>query len=211
MTDEQATAAEVEEETTQEEQQPEEQHEETSDENQEVGRVVQAVRQDYQSKLDEERRARQQAEAELQQYRQRQQPVDGNDDDEEIITKAELKKALSVNAYTWQRQTLEQAWVASNKDRVQEIEAYLPEVLKQKPWLADAIEKAPNRYEAAADIIGAYKPKEKSSAKRIVENASKPGNPSAMGKTAQLSNVEKLKAMSPKEFREYRKQLLNRR
>jgi hypothetical protein len=96
----------------------------------------------------------------------------------------------------------------------------LKPILDKKPWLAASVDNALNRLARANEIIDDYmhlvEPKAKvqtnqssNDAKRIVQNAQKPGSPVAFAKSAQPTGVEYLKSIQgKKEFREYRQKLL---
>jgi hypothetical protein len=116
---------------------------------------------------------------------------------------------------------LEEAFCDSKPEAVELINTHLEQIIKRKPWLAQTIESAPNRYARAYEIVQDYMPKDEKSApaskfsrpqaeaKRIVENAQKPGNPATIAKAANSSNMDYLKSIQGKpEFREYRRKML---
>lgn len=184
-----------------------EQTQEQPVESNETGKVVQSVRQDYQSKIDNMERDFQYLRQENERLRTQQPKVEEEDDSEEIITRGELRNA----AAGWQKQSVESSWMSSNTDRVNAIKEHLPEVLKKKPWLASVIESAPNRYEQASEIVEMYSLKEKDVGKRVIDNSRKPVNPSGIAKSGGQSNAERLRNMSSSEFRKYRSDLLKKR
>jgi hypothetical protein len=143
------------------------------------------------------------------------------DDDDEFITKAEMKKRLDTLSFAQKREVLEEAFCDTKPEAVQLINKHLEEIIKRKPWLAQTIESAPNRYARAYEIVMDYMPKEEKAApakkfsrpeadaKRIVENAHKPGNPATIAKASNGTNMEYLKSIQGKpEFREYRQKML---
>jgi hypothetical protein len=172
--------------------------------------------------LEAERRKRQELEAQIRQIHQKEQQPEDDEDDEEFITKAELKRRLKEATFGNKREVMEEAFCAANPKAVEMINKNLEDIIKKKPWLAQVIESAPNRYARAYEIVQDYMPQDVASqrklrdpqqeAKRIVENASKPGNPSSIAKPANMSSADYLKSIAGKpEFREYRKQLMSGR
>jgi hypothetical protein len=139
--------------------------------------------------LEAERRKRQDVEAQnraLQEFMLKSkapEPQDSHEDDEDdFITKAEMKKRLQTTSFAQKREFLEEAFCDSKPDAVALIEANLPEIIKRKPWLAQTIESAPNRYARAYEIVNDYMPREQiapaskfrstqADANRIVENS----------------------------------------
>lgn len=120
------------------------------------------------------------------------------------------------------RDILETLYQDMNPEAVQKINKYLKPILEKKPWLASSVGSAVNRYARAYEIVQDYihlveeKPTVRavspSDGKRIVANAHKPGSPVEIGKSAQPKGAEYLKSIQgTNEFREYRKQMLNRR
>jgi hypothetical protein len=144
-----------------------------------------------------------------------------DDDEDEFITKAEMKSRLAKVTFAQKREMLEEAFCDSKPEAVELINTHLEQIIKRKPWLAQTIESAPNRYARAYEIVQDYMPKEekvapsskfarpKDEAKKIVENAQKPGNPATIAKAANGSNMDYLKSIQGKpEFREYRRKML---
>lgn len=143
------------------------------------------------------------------------------EDEDEFITKAEMKKRLEKVTFAQKREVLEEAFCDSKPEAVELINTHLEQIIKRKPWLAQTIESAPNRYARAYEIVQDYMPKDekvappskfarpKDEAKKIVENSQKPGNPATIAKAANSSNMDYLKSIQGKpEFREYRKKML---
>jgi hypothetical protein len=178
--------------------------------------------------LEAERRKRQELEAqnralqELMTKSKAPEKVEEEDDDEdEFITKAEMKSRLAKVTFAQKREMLEEAFCDSKPEAVELINTHLEQIIKRKPWLAQTIESAPNRYARAYEIVQDYMPKDekvapsskfarpKDEAKKIVENAQKPGNPATIAKAANGSNLDYLKSIQGKpEFREYRRKML---
>lgn len=145
-------------------------------------------------------------------------PIEDDEDEEDFITKAELKQRLKSASAEAKRELLEESFCESKPEAIDLINAHLESIIKRKPWLAQTIETAPNRYARAYEIVQDYMPKTeakgisnpKADAKRIVENSMKPGSPAVIAKSPNLNNVEYMKSMAGKpEFREYRKKMLS--
>jgi len=146
-----------------------------------------------------------------------QKPEEPEEDPEALLTRSSFKEEKALT----KREILEQVYQDMNPEAVQKINTYLKPILDKKPWLAATLDTAVNRLARANEIVDDYmhlvedKPKSKSisavsDAKRIVENAKKPGSPVTIGKSAQPSGTEYLKSIQgKKEFREYRQKLLN--
>lgn len=195
--------------------------------------VVEAVVEEKPSKmvpleaLEAERRKRQDLEAhnramQEMMLKKAPEPIEDEEDDEEYITKAELKKRIKDATFGNKREVLEESFCTSNPQAVELITTHLENIIKRKPWLAQTIESAPNRYARAYEIVQDYMPKEKEApasrfstpqadAKRIVENAQKPGNPATIAKGSNSSNADYLRSIAGKpEFREYRRKVLGK-
>lgn len=178
--------------------------------------------------LEAERHKRQELEAYnkalLEIHGKKSEPEQSDDsDDDEFITKAELKRRLSTMGHDQRREIMEEAFCTSNPQAVELINRNLEEIVKKRPWLAQVIEAAPNRYARAYEIVQDYTRDTKDSAsarkfadpkadaKRVVENSKKPGNPSTIAKNANPSNADYLRSIGgTKEFREYRNKMLGR-
>lgn len=182
--------------------------------------------------LEAERRKRQDAEAQARLYQelakraeeaQKQNPAEEepSEDDEEYVNRGDLKrfhqKLTKDELAALKRDIAEETFKDSRPEAIKAINSHLKEILERKPWLADSIERAPNRYARAYEIVQDFMPQVTSSrekateAKKIVENAQKPGSPIGVGKSQQLSGADYLKSIAgTKEFSDYRKQLLGR-
>jgi|SRR6187551_861260 len=176
--------------------------------------------------LQAERRKRQEAEAKysalqdvMKSPAKQMESETSDEDDDEFITKAEMKDRLNKLSFNQKREVLEEAFCDSKPEAVEMINQHLQDIIKRKPWLAQTIESAPNRYARAYEIVQDYAPKEnapsskfsrpKDEARKIVENAQKPGNPATISKAANGTSLEYLKSIQGKpEFREYRKKIM---
>lgn len=160
-----------------------------------------------------ERKKRQEIESQnkaLQDYLARNHPqkeAEPEPDPDEWVSRREMVSS--------QQQLVERVYLDSNPEKIREINLYLDTILEQKPWLRQAINSSGNRLATAHEVVQDYKhmvlgKKEKAEeAKRMVENAKKPGSPLSMAKTASGSNSEYLLSLrgSP-DFKKYRKELL---
>lgn len=128
------------------------------------------------------------------------------------------RKDLHANTLQAKREILETLYQDMNPKAVQEINTYLKPILEKKPWLAQSVDTAQNRYARAYEIVQDYmhlvqeKPVHRSSntdGQRIVQNAQKPRSPTEVGKSARPEGVEFLKSIQgKKEFRDYRQKVL---
>lgn len=138
------------------------------------------------------------------------------DDPTALVEKQTLKDVTQAT----KREIMETLFKDMNPEAVQEIDLYLDPILKKKPWLANSVDSALNRYARAFEIVNDYKHlvQEKSvavkssgpkDAQRIVQNSTKPRSPADIGKSAQPGGMDYLKSMQgKKEFREYRQKML---
>jgi hypothetical protein len=138
---------------------------------------------------------------------QDQQPEE--EDPEDWVTNQRFKETQNQT----KQEIMEEMYLQMNPDALPKINKYLTQIIEQKPWLADSVKTATNRYARAYEIVNDYghmvEPKRNSQAQadaaRVVQNANKPKSPVATGKSAKMSNTEYLKSIAgTKEFREYR-------
>lgn len=181
--------------------------------------------------LEAERRKRQEAEAQARLYQELAKRAEESktteaseqeaEDDYEAVTRGDLKKfhqKLTKEEFAeMKRDIAEETFKDTQPEAIKLINTHLKEILERKPWLADSISRAPNRYARAHEIVNDYMPQvvaqktQASEAKKIVENSQKPGSPAAVGKSQQLSGADYMKSIAgTNEFREYRKQLLGK-
>lgn len=170
--------------------------------------------------LEAERRKRQDLEAQnkilqdmIRDKEAQKAPPEPPEDLEEFATRGEVRRYLEQQKHIQKREVLEEAYKEMNPAAIDQINANLEEILKKKPWLAQSIEAAPNRYARAYEIVQDYTPKPvdniANNAKRIAQNAVKPGNPASIAKPAQSSKADYLRSIAGKqEFREYRKNVV---
>ncbi len=138
-----------------------------------------------------------------------------SEDPHAIVEKQHLKESTA----NTKRDILETLYQDMNPKAVQEINKYLKPILEKKPWLADSVDAAQNRYARAYEIVQDYmhlveeKPVARTSnnqdGRRIIENAQKPRSPVEIGKSARPEGAEYLKSIQGKqEFRDYRQKVL---
>ncbi len=180
--------------------------------------TIEPVRQVPLEALEAERRKRQ--ELELQIRSMQEKPLEADEDDEEFMTKAEFKRRLKEATFGNKREVLEESFCTAHPEAIEQINKHLETIIKRKPWLAQTIDSAPNRYARAYEIIQDYMPKDqttsadkfrspKAEAKKIIENSQKPGSPTTIAKSAQNSNADYLRSIAGKpEFREYRRKMM---
>lgn len=200
---------------------------EVGEQGQEQGQTQEREKSGLQEALIAERRKRQEAEAynkymqqQMQAYQsqvQTRQPEQVEEEDE--YTK-ELKQYTETRIQQGIKQTIEQQFIQQNPQLVEIdpvsgrtwLEEKLEPILRKKPYLAQAIQSAENRYARALEIIDDYTPKSAANdtRKRLEENSQKPGNPAGVAKSGNMNKVEALKNMSRKEFSEYRAKMRGR-
>lgn len=146
------------------------------------------------------------------------QPAEAPEEDEDPSALVERQHLQQNNAST-KRDILETLYQDMNPAAVQQINKYLKPILEKKPWLAQSVDTAQNRYARAYEIVQDYlhlveeKPVAKQSGmtdgQRIIQNSQKPRSPAEVGKSARPEGAEYLKSIQgKKEFREYRQRVL---
>ena len=129
------------------------------------------------------------------------------------------RKDLHENTAHTKRDILETLYQDMNPEAVQKINKYLKPILDKKPWLAQSVDTAQNRYARAYEIVQDYlhlveeQPLKRQSnntdGQRIVNNSQKPRSPTEVGKSARPEGIEYLKSIQGKqEFRDYRQKVL---
>lgn len=182
--------------------------------------ALEAERQKRKEREEENRYLRElamQQKAQLESVQQKAKPQDEGDED--LVNKRDLKQfkeRLSKEEFAqMKREIAEETFKDANPEAIRQIDMHLEEILKTRPWLADTINQAPNRYSRAYEIVRDFAPviqakqNKAEDAKRIVENSKKPGNPATVGKPANMSPGDYMLSLrgKSKEFREYREQL----
>ncbi len=168
--------------------------------------------------LEAERRKRQDAEAKINAYQEMMNNQGSKQESEQEDPNGLVeKRLLNETQAASERRILETVFQEMNPAAVQEIKAYLTPILDKKPWLAQSVDTAQNRYARAYEIVQDYKhlvePKSKVSSnqdgKRIVDNAQKPGSPVDIGKSPNHKGADYLRSIQgTQEFRDYRRKVL---
>jgi hypothetical protein len=138
------------------------------------------------------------------------------EDPEDWVTNSKFDQRQSQT----KQEIMEEVYLQMNTDALPKINKYLDKIIEKKPWLADSVKNAPNRYARAYEIIQDYEhvldsgrsrgrsDTAKQDAARIAENAKKPKSPVAVGKSVNMSNAEYLKSIAgTKDFRDYRQKV----
>lgn len=128
--------------------------------------------------------------------------------EDDVLTVKDLKKALGEKEKQFQMTISELRMTQKYPDYQQVITQYLPEVLKKNPSLRDTLSRSQD-YELAyylAKNSDEYKNQNKSAkknadAERIVQNASRAGSLSSIGKSSPISEAKRYKDMSENEFK----------
>ena len=167
------------------------------------------------SALQKERKKRQEIELELKWERDRQQrtavpqqPAEEDDSMYESATRKDLNKAQQDVI----KEVEERLWMRQNPEKLEKINEYLPEFLKQRPNLASAINSAPNRYEEAYTLMEALTPRQQTQLKQqAAPKKEAPGSPNGMPKAAALNQTADVMTMSDSEFSAWRNSQKRRR
>jgi len=199
------------EEVAQEEQQDEQhQHEEPSEQ--------ENIKQVPLSALQKERKKRQELEFQLEWERSKQQqamaaqqqPQEDDSSRYESATREELTRAQQETV----RMVEEKIWIKNNPEKVEKINEFLPQFLKQRPNLASAISAASNRYEEAYTLMEALTPRQQQQVKQAAAASVKkeaPNAPGSVPKGAALNAAVDVMSMSDDEFRAWRASQKRRR
>lgn len=135
-----------------------------------------------------------------------------DEDPEEWVTNQRFKETQNQT----KQEIMEEMYLQMNPEALPKINKYLEKIIEQKPWLADSVKTAPNRYARAYEIVNDFghlvEPKRPSQAQadavRVAQNAQKPRSPAATGKSANMTNAEYLRSIAgTPEFREYRQKV----
>lgn len=132
-------------------------------------------------------------------------------DPEDAVTEGKFRQSQAQFREEIKREVLEESFCENNASAVKEINKILPDLIKQKPWIKDVIERAPNRWARAWELVRDFGPKPQVQAveRKLEENSKKPASPAAVGKAANASKLDLLRGMAgKKEFREYRQKLM---
>lgn len=133
--------------------------------------------------------------------------------DDDILTVGEAKKFMSEIDTKYQASMQEVKMQQKYPDYKDVVTKYLPEIIKEKPWLADNLRKTQDyelAYELAKNSEGyrqeSNKKKRSADADAILNNASESGALSSVGHTSPVSQAKRYKQMNDSDF----KQLVSR-
>lgn len=121
----------------------------------------------------------------------------------ETATREDLTKS-QVEAV---RMVEERLWIKQNPEKYEKINEDLPQFLKQRPHLAQAIAASPNRYEEAYLLMNALNPRERKVEAPKAQAKPAPGSPSSVPKGASLDQAVDVMNMTDSEFRGWRQSL----
>jgi hypothetical protein len=147
-----------------------------------------------------------------QQQPQEQSPQDdlGSLSDDDVLTVGEAKKFLSQMDNKYQMSIQEMKVQQKYPDYQEVVTKYLPEIIKQKPWLADNLRKTQD-YELAYDLAKnseSYRKQHKqqkknADAEAILRNAEESGSLASVGHTSPVSQASRIKQMSDSDFMKF--------
>ena len=165
------------------------------------------------SALQKERRKRQDVEAEnrwLREQSQRQAaPVPEPEDNRyESATKEDLSRSEEEII----RKVEERNWMKNNPEKYEKVNELLPEFLKRRPNLAEAIKAAPNRYEETWELMDKLTPKEQQKIKSApIVKKDAPSSPGNVSKAASLNQAVDVMSMTDSEYHKWRQSQKRRR
>jgi len=164
--------------------------------------------------LQKERKKRQEVEEENRIYREaqlkaaQQQPQEEDDSKYDPVTKGDMAKhELAII-----QAVEEKRWLKDNPEKAAIVDERLADFLKERPNLTTAIAQAPNRYDAAFELIDKLTPRQEVAEKRPTQvERDAPGSPSGVPKGAGLSQAANVMGMSDSEFLKWRSSKSSRR
>lgn len=164
------------------------------------------------SALQKERKKRQEAELRAEylerQHQAAKEPVEEDNSAYESATRADLK----TSEFEIIRRVEENLWIKNNAEKMERINQFLPEFLKQRPHLAKAINDCTNRYEEAFELMDKLTPKQQTQiAKASVPKREAPNSPSGVPKAAALNEAVDVMGMDDAEFNRWRQAQKKRR
>ena len=98
----------------------------------------------------------------------------------------------------------ERQWIRSNPEKYEHLQAHLEDFLEKKPYLADALRNAPNRWEEAYELMSALSNKERKVVKQQEKRREAPNAPTSVPKSSGIKETEDIMRMSDKEYNEWR-------
>ena len=165
------------------------------------------------SALQKERKRRQEVEQELQWERQQRQQVQAPPEDDSARYESATREDLSRSQNESIRIIEERLWIKQNPEKFEYVNENLQQFLKQRPHLADALKKCPNRYEEAFELMDKLTPRQQQQMSRPAAAPKKeaPGSPSGAPKAASLNQAVDVMTMSDAEFAAWRQSKKQRR
>lgn len=137
-----------------------------------------------------------------------QKPQEEDNSRYESATREEVKNSQEETV----RMVEERMWERQNPEKVQKIKEVLPQILKQRPHLAAAIDLAPNRYEEAYALMEAFTPKPQQQYKEPPKPKKEaPNAPGVVPKAAALNESVDVMNMTDAEFHAWRETKRRRR
>lgn len=142
------------------------------------------------------------------QPKQQQAAEDDGLSEDDVLTVRDLKRILSKKESEYQTSLKELKISQKYPDYEQVVTQYLPDVIKQNPWLRENLRQTQD-YEMAyylAKNSEAYKSSQKKTkqnadAQRIVQNATQVGSLSSMGSTSPVNQAKRYRDMADDDFR----------
>jgi hypothetical protein len=151
------------------------------------------------SKFIKERKKRQEAEQRAMQAEKQRQQVDDTAQ-YESATRADLGHTQNEII----RIVEERQWARNNPEKYERLQANLEDFLEKKPYLAEALKHAPNRWEEAYELMDALSTKERKVAKPVEKRRDAPNSPTSVPKASAINEVKDFMAMTDAEYRAYR-------
>lgn len=135
-------------------------------------------------------------------------PIDQLSDDD-VLTVGDAKKYMSQINNQYQTGIEELKMTQKHSDYTDVVSKYLPQVLKEKPYLRNTLQNDPNRYQIAYDLAtqaAGYKNdqhevKKTREAEKILKNQNQPGSLSSVGHNSAVQAPSAYKNMSDGDFK----------
>lgn len=112
------------------------------------------------------------------------------------------------------RKVEESLWAKANREKQAYVDENLPNFLKQRPNLTQAIQQSANRYEEAYTLMTALSPKEQKQLRETPPQATKkvaPNSPGGIPKSAALNSAVDVMSMNDEDFAKWRDSKRKRR
>jgi hypothetical protein len=158
------------------------------------------------SALQKERRKRQELELELKWMKEQQAKPPAAPEPDESRYESATREDLSKTREEIIRDVEERRWMRENPERFEKVNELLPEFLKRRPNLANAIASASNRYEEAWELMDKLSPKEQQKLRSAPARKEAPGNPASVPKGAAMAQAVDVMTMNDAEYSAWRKE-----